>query len=40
MPAKVEELADSLMDDVDVLDMYPEEESLSDKTGQEEDDDR
>lgn len=38
MPAKVQELAASLIGDVDVLDMYAEEESLSDKTGSKEDD--
>jgi len=38
MPAKVQEMAASLMGDVDVLDMYTEEESLSDKTGSREDD--
>jgi transposase len=40
MPARVQELAASLMGDIDVLDMYSGEESLSGKAGSEEDDNR
>ncbi len=37
MPARVQELATNLIDDVDVLSIYPEEESLSDNAGTMED---